>query len=148
MTIASKSFNYSKSADTIQVLSVGTSAVTSSAIAVKDFYSLTLMFKATTFAGTPNTTDFVKISKVEVTKDGSNWDELDITSDSLFLTPGNFSIVEKSQVKNNETIGYLGFRDVSFMPYTHIRVSFISSDAGNTVVLHALLDTPQTAPVL
>ena len=140
----------SKQKHNLQVLTVGTSEVFSNSIDTSGFESVIASFRATTFAGTPDTTDFVKIVKAQGSTTGAfAGEEVDIAglqdfekSDSSSSVAGltQLSVANSTQVKKTKLADYA-------IKYRYIRFAFISSDAANTVVFSTVLCDHFNAPV-
>lgn len=126
----------------METLTVGTSTVLSSAIDTTSFSKLAFAFKATTFAGTPDTTDFVKVEKIVASRTGAfAGEEVEFTLVDDFILP-----LASMSVANSTTVAKNGLRD-SIMIYSFIKIGFISSDAGNTVQLTTILEGARKEPV-
>lgn len=126
-----------------QTITVGTSSVLSSSIDIKDFNQCMFFFRASTFAGTPDTADFVKIDKILASHTNA-WagEEVEFSSADAFVEP-----LANMSVANSTKIGINGLRAKIAGKYSYIKIGFISSDAANTVQLSVLLEAAKQEPV-
>jgi hypothetical protein len=134
----------------IDTLTVGTSNAFTPSIETTGFERLMFAFRAKTFAGTPDTADYVKIVKFQ----GSNTnafggEEVDIAgiydfekSDASSTVNGlaQLSVQNSTQIKKTTLADYA-------MQYKYIRACFISSDAANTVAYVFELTNAKSAPI-
>lgn len=127
----------------IETLTVGTAGVLSSAINISNFSKLSFAFRATTFAGTPNATDFVKIDKIVASRTGAFAGE-----EVIFNSADDFVLsLDKMSVKNNADIGKNGGRNAINGIYSFVKIGFISSVNGNTIAFTAVLEGARKEPV-
>jgi hypothetical protein len=127
----------------MQTLTVGTTSVLSSAINISKFGKLCFAFKATTFAGTPDTTDYVKVEKIVASKTGAfAGEEVTFTDANAFVQP-----LANMSVANSTAVGKNGLRATISAIYSYVKIGFISSDAANTVQLTTVLEGSRNEPV-
>jgi hypothetical protein len=123
-------------------VSVGTSSSLSSVLNIYDCRQLSFAMRASTFAGTPDNTAFVKLEKVLAysSLDGTGA-AVELTTDEAFIQP-----ISSFSVKNSYTTVQNGLR-AEAMKYSSIKFVFISSDAGNTVQLTTVKTGLRKSPV-
>lgn len=134
----------------IGTLTVGTSNVFTPAIDTTGFEKLMFAFTASTFAGTPNAADYVKVVKFQGSNTGVfGGEEIDIAgvydfekSNAALDTDGlsQLSVANNTAIKKTTLASYA-------MKYQYIRACFISSDAANTVLYVFELTDSKSIPV-
>jgi len=131
-------------------ITVGTTSVFTPSIDVSKFKNVGFTFEANVFAGTPNTTDYVKIVQFQASNTGAfAGEEVPIAGLQDFeKSNSNSSVAGLTQlsVTNNTQVRKSQLRNLG-KKYKYVRAELIASDAANNVLFTYILLNADYSPV-